>query len=340
MSLPDPSWPLVAVLLMVLAADFVNGWNDAPNAVATVISTRVLSPFYALAMASALNFLGVVVTGTAVAATIGEGILNPAAIGLPVVGAAALSIGIWGAIATLRGLPISITHGLLAALAGAGLVTAGTHVLEWSGWQKVLIGLAFSTLLGFFLAWAIMNALYLILRRARPGLVPRLFGRLQVLSAGFVAFSHGSNDGQKFVGIFTLALMLEYARQHGLEAPLAFDVPMWVMLVCGGAMALGTAAGGWRVMRTMGSRLTRLEPVHGFAAETAAASAIQIATAIGVPLSTTHTISTAIMGAGASRRLSAVRWRVGGKVFTAWVLTFPICFALGALLALLLEQLF
>jgi len=259
---------------------------------------------------------------------------------LPVVGAAALSIAAWGAIATWRGLPISITHGLVAGLAGAGVVTAGTQVLEWSGWQKVLIGLAFSTLVGFFLAWLIMNVLRLILRRAKPGPVPRLFGRLQVLSAGFVAFSHGSNDGQKFVGVFTLALMLEYARQNGLDAPLLFQVPVWVMLVCGAVMALGTAAGGWRVIRTMGSRLTRLDPVHGFAAETAAASAIQLATVMGVPLSTTHTMSTAIMGAGASRRLSAVRWGMGGNVLCAWLLTFPICFALGALLALMFERIF
>jgi PiT family inorganic phosphate transporter len=340
LSLPDPSWPLVLVLLMVLGAEFVNGWNDAANAVGTVISTRVLSPFQALAMASALNLLGAVVTGTAVAATIGKGILEPAAIGLPVVGAAALSIAIWGAIATLRGLPISITHGLVAGLAGAGLVTAGAHVLEWSGWEKVLIGLAFSTLLGFFLAWLIMNVLYLILRRTHPGTVPRFFGRLQIISAGFVAFSHGSNDGQKWMGVFTLALMLEYARQHGLGTLPAFDVPMWVILLCGGVMALGTAAGGRRVIKTMGFGLTRLEPLHGFAAETAAASAIQIATAIGVPLSTTHTISTGIMGVGASRRLSAVRWRVGGNVLAAWILTFPICFALGALLALIFDRLF
>ncbi len=340
MSLPDPTWPLVLVLLIVLGAEFVNGWNDAPNAVATAISTRVVSPFYAIAMASVLNFLGVVVTGTAVAATIGEGILDPAAIGLPVVGAAALSIAIWGAVSTLRGIPISITHGLIAGLAGAGLVTAGAHVLEWSGWQKVLIGLAFSTLVGFFLAWLIMHALHFILRRTHTGTVPRFFGRLQILSAGFVAFSHGSNDGQKFVGVFTLALMLEYARQQGLDTPAAFHVPMWVMLLCGGVMALGTAAGGWRVMRTMGSRLTRLEPVHGFAAETAAASAIQIATAIGVPLSTTHTINTAIMGAGVTRRLSAVRWIVGVNVVKAWIITFPVCFLLGAVLALVLERLF
>jgi len=340
LALPDPSWPLVLVLLIVLVAEFVNGLNDAPNAIATVVCTRVLSPFRALAMASALNLLGAVVTGTAVAATIGKGIVDPAAIGLPVVGAAVLSIAIWGAIATFRGLPISISHGLVAGLAGAGLVTAGPDVLEWSGWQKVLIGLAFSTLVGFSFAWVVMTALHWILRRAQPSLVRKIFGRLQIVSAGFMAFSHGSNDGQKFMGIFTLALMLEYARQHGLDAPPPFEVPFWVIFLCGGVMALGTAMGGWRVMKTMGFGLTKLEPVHGFAAESAAASAIQIATTMGVPLSTTHTINTAIMGVGASRRLSAVRWGVGGNIIAAWILTFPTCFTLSAVLALVFELLF
>jgi PiT family inorganic phosphate transporter len=340
LSLPDPSWPLVFVLLMVLAAEFVNGWNDAPNAIATVICTRVLSPFRALAMATALNLLGAVVTGTAVASTIGKGIVDPAAIGLPVVGAAVLSIAIWGTIATLRGLPISISHGLVAGLAGAGLVTAGPGVLEWSGWQKVLIGLAFSTLVGFFLAWVIMTALYWILRRVQPSLVRKIFGKLQIVSAGAMAFGHGANDGQKFMGVFTLALVLEYARQHGTAAASDFPIPMWVIFLCAGTMALGTAVGGWRVMKTMGFGLTKLEPVHGFAAETAAASAIQIATAMGVPLSTTHTINTAIMGVGASRRLSAVRWGVGGNIIAAWLLTFPICFGLGAVLALVFELFF
>lgn len=339
MNLPDPSWQLVLVLIFVLLAEFVNGWNDAPNAIATVISTRVLAPAHALLMASALNLLGAVVTGTAVAATIGRGIVRPETVGLPVVGAAVLSVAIWGAAATLRGLPISISHGLVAGLAGAGLVTAGVHAMEWSGWQKVFIGLAFSTLLGFFLAMTIMTALYWILRRAKPTMVRSIFGRLQILSAGFMAFSHGSNDGQKFMGVFTLALVLEYARQHGATASSHFSIPLWVILLCGGVMALGTAIGGWRVMRTMGFGLTKLEPVHGFAAETAAASAIQIATAMGVPLSTTHTINTAIMGVGATRRLSAVRWGVGGNIVAAWLLTFPVCFALGALLALVFERL-
>ncbi len=335
MSLPEPSWPLVVVLLMVLAAEFVNGLNDAPNAIATVVSTRVLAPIHALLMASILNLLGALLSGTAVALTIGKGIVDPEAIGLPVVGAAVTSIAIWGAVATWRGLPISITHGLFAGLAGAAFVTAGISSLQWSGWQKVLIGLAFSTVVGFSLALILMRALFWILRRARPTMVRSVFGRLQIVSAGFMAFSHGSNDGQKFMGIFTLALVLEYARQNSLATLPEFSIPVWVVFICATTMALGTLIGGWRVMKTMGFGLTKLEPVHGFAAETAAASAIQIATHFGVPLSTTHTINTAIMGVGASRRMSAVRWGVGGNILATWLLTFPVCAVLGALLALL-----
>ena len=335
MSLPEPSWPLVTVLLMVIAAEFVNGLNDAPNAIATVVCTRVLAPIHALLMASILNFLGALLSGTAVALTIGKGIVDPEVIGLPVVGAAVTSIALWGAVATWRGLPISISHGLVAGLAGAGFVTAGIGSLQWSGWHKVLIGLAFSTVVGFSLALILMRALFWILRRARPTMVRSVFGRLQIVSAGFMAFSHGSNDGQKFMGIFSLALILEYARQNDLTTLPEFGVPPWVMVICATTMALGTLIGGWRVMKTMGFGLTKLEPVHGFAAETAAASAIQIATHFGVPLSTTHTINTAIMGVGASRRMSAVRWGVGGNIIATWILTFPVCAVLGALLALL-----
>ncbi len=287
-----------------------------------------------------MNLLGAMVTGTAVAATIGTGIVRPEAIGLPVVGAAVLGVAFWGAISTLRGLPISISHGLVAGLAGAGLATAGWECLEWSGWKLVLMGLVFSTVGGFFLALLLMTAIYWILRRARPSSVRSIFGRLQIVSAGFMAFSHGSNDGQKFMGVFTLALVLEYATQTGTTAPSQFPIPIWVIILCGAVMALGTAVGGWRVIKTMGFGLTKLEPVHGFAAETAAATAIQIATAMGVPLSTTHTINTAIMGVGASRRLSAVRWGVGGNIVAAWLLTFPICFIFGAVLALLFNWLF
>jgi len=331
--MPDLSLPLFFILFLILAAEFVNGWNDAPNAIATVVSTRVLSPFQALIMASCLNLLGAVVTGTAVAATIGTGIVRPEAIGAPVVAAAVLSIAVWGAVATLWGLPISISHGLVAGLAGAGIVTEGRQVLLWSGWQKVIIGLGFSTLVGFLLALVLMVVLYRALRRVRPTMVRAVFGKLQILSAAFMAFGHGSNDGQKFMGVFALTLVLAGVLPE-------FYVPLWVIILCGMVMAIGTATGGWRVMKTMGFGLTKLDPVHGFAAETSAASAIQIASFLGIPLSTTHTINTAIMGVGASRRLSAVRWGVGRNIVTAWVITFPICAALSAVFALLFRWLF
>lgn len=330
--MPDVSlWlPLIPVLLVVLAAEFVNGWNDAPNAVATVISTRVLSPAHALAMAAVLNILGALLSGSAVAATIGTEIVKPEAIGLPVVTAGVLSVAIWGAIATFYGLPISISHGLLAGLAGAAFVTAGTGALIWEGWKKVIIGFGFSTILGFSLSFAVMTGLYNLLQRTRPSTVHRIFGRLQLISAAFMAFSHGGNDGQKFMGVFSLSLVL------GGILPV-FHVPLWVILLCGTVMGIGTFAGGWRVIKTVGFRLTKLEPVHGFAAETSAALAIQIASHFGIPLSTTHTINTAIMGVGATRRFSAVRWGVGRNIISAWIFTFPACGILGYVFAWLLK---
>jgi PiT family inorganic phosphate transporter len=324
---------LIFVLLLVLAAEFVNGWNDAPNAIATVISTRVLAPLQALAMAAVLNVLGALLSGSAVASTIGTEIVKPGAIGLPVVGAAVLSIAVWGAIATLYGLPISVSHGLLAGLAGAGIVTAGTDVLVWEGWRKMIIGLGFSTLLGFGLALVLMTAIYWGLRAVPRLRVAGIFGRLQMLSAAFMAFSHGGNDGQKFMGVFTLALVL------GGVLP-DFHIPIWVILLCGAVMGIGTFVGGWSVIRTMGFGLTKLEPVHGFVAETAAASAIQIASHFGIPLSTTHTINTAIMGVGATKRFSAVRWGVGRRIISAWILTFPICAVIAAAFAALFRLIF
>ncbi len=324
---------LIIVLLLVLLAEFVNGWNDAPNAIATVVSTRVLRPFHALIMASILNVLGAAVTGTAVAATIGSGIVSPDSIGLSVIAAAVLAVAAWGAVATMIGIPISISHGLVSGLAGAALVVAGSEALIWSGWQKIFVGLGFSTLLGFSLAFIIMTILYWILRRVSPSTVRSIFGKLQVFSAAFMAFSHGSNDGQKFMGIFALALVLGGVMPE-------FHVPLWIILLCGVVMGTGTAVGGWSVIKTMGCRLTKLEPVHGFAAETAAATAIQLASFMGIPLSTTHTISTAIMGVGATKRLSAVRWGVAGNIVAAWLITFPVCGALGALFALLFNWIF
>ena len=312
---------LFVVLALVLGAEFVNGWTDSPNAIATVVSTRVLSPYQAVIMATVLNAVGAM-SGTAVAATIGKDIVRPDVINLATVGAAMVGIIFWSTLAWYYGLPTSESHALIAGLTGAALATAGPESLVAAGWHKVLIGLAFSTFLGFFGGLFLMGMLYRGLANSRPGTVRRTFGRLQILSAAFMAFSHGSNDGQKFIGVFTLSLLL------GGIIP-EFRVPLWVIILCALTMGIGTAVGGWRIVKTMGLRLTKLEPVHGFAAETAAALTIELATRLGVPLSTTHTINTTIIGVGATRRLSAVRWGVTLEIVAAWVLTFPICGAIG-----------
>jgi len=329
--MPEASPTLIPVLLLVLAAEFVNGWTDSPNAIATVVSTRVLCPRDAVIMAVILNIVGAVVTGTAVAATIGKGIVDLEIISLPVVAAAMLAIVIWSTTAWRFGIPTSESHALVAGLTGAALATAGPSVVLWDGWQKVLIGLGFSTLLGFSISIVIMTTLYWSLRRTSLSSIRSIFSRLQMLSAAFVAFSHGSNDGQKFMGTFALALVLGGAMPR-------FYVPLWVMLLCGAIMGLGTACGGWRIIRTTGFRLTKLEPVQGFAAETSGGLTILLASFLGVPLSTTHTINTAIMGVGATRRLSAVRWGVARNIVLAWILTFPACGILGWLFTSLFQM--
>lgn len=324
--MPEQLWSLLPVLLLILAAEFVNGWTDAPNSIATVVSTRVLPPHQAVLMATILNAMGAL-SGTAVAATIGKGIVDPAIVNTTTVAAAMVGIVLWSCLAYyMGGIPTSESHALVAGLAGAGLATAGPSVLLWEGWSKVFIGLLFSTFLGFFGGLVIMLLLYRIFYRSRPGTVRIIFGRLQVLSAAFMSFSHGSNDGQKFIGVFTLALVL------GGVLP-EFHVPLWVILLCAITMGIGTALGGWKIIRTMGMRLTKLEPVHGFAAETSAALVIEAASRLGIPLSTTHTIGTSIMGVGSIQRFSAVRWGVAGEIIMAWVLTFPACGLISYLVA-------
>ncbi|MDR7482731.1 MAG: inorganic phosphate transporter [Armatimonadota bacterium] len=323
---------LLPVLVLVLAAEFVNGWTDAPNAIATVVSTRVLTPSVAVVVATVLNVVGVM-SGTAVAATIGTGIVRADVIDPVTIAAAMTAIVIWSTLAWLRGLPTSESHALVASLAGAGLATAGPAALLWDGWRKVLLGLGFSTLLGFAGGFLLMLTISWLFRRTPLGAVRRLFGRLQILSAGFMAFSHGSNDGQKFMGVFVLTLVL------GGVLP-EFRIPFWVIVLCALTMGLGTALGGWRIVHTMGMRLTKLEPFQGFSAETAAATAIEAASRLGIPVSTTHTINTAIMGVGATRRLSAVRWGVGLEIVTAWILTFPVCALVAAVVARCLRAVF
>jgi len=321
---------LITALILVLAAEFINGWTDAPNAIATVVSTRVLPPSLAVLMAAVLNIVGALATGTAVAYTIGAGIVKLEVISLPVIIAAMLTVIIWSTVGWFYGIPTSESHELVAALAGAGLATGGPSVLLWEGWQKVLIGLGFSTLLGFSLGAVIMTGLYWILRRANLSFIRSAFSRLQIVSAAFLAFSHGSNDGQKFMGIFTATLVL-----GGIVSD--FVVPLWVMLLCGGVMAVGTALGGWRIMRTVGFKITKLEPVHGFAAASSGTLTILLASRFGIPLSTTHCITTSIMGVGATRRFSAVRWGVARSIVLTWIITFPACGLIGWAIASLLK---
>ncbi len=323
--MPEISLPLIIVLLLVLGAEFVNGWTDAPNAIATVVSTKVLSPRKAVIMAVLLNILGAM-SGQAIAATIGKGIVRPEIINLTTVAAAMIALIAWSSIAAYFGLPTSESHALVAGLAGAGLATAGPSVLLWDGWRKVLIGLGFSTFLGFGFGYLIILAISWIFRNTAPSRVKKLFGKCQILSAAFMAFGHGSNDGQKFIGAFVLALVLGGTMTE-------FHVPIWVIVLCATVMGIGTSIGGWRIIKTMGVKLVKLETYHGFAAETGAATAMQIAAVFGIPLSTTHTINTSIMGVGSVRRFSAVRWGVAGEIIVAWILTFPVCGGLSWLVA-------
>jgi PiT family inorganic phosphate transporter len=312
---------LIIVLLLVLWAEFVNGWTDAPNAIATVISTRTLSPAQAVAMAAVLNLLGVL-SGTAVAKTIGKGIIDPSAVNLTTVGGAMVGIIFWSTLTARWGIPTSETHALVSGLAGAGLAAAGPKALVLAGWTKVVLGLLFSTLLGFAGGLVVMTLIYWLFRDVAPGRVRGTFRWLQIVSSAFMAFSHGSNDGQKFMGAFTLALVL------GGRLP-QFEIPLAVILLCAATMALGTMVGGWKIIQTMGMKMTKLTTHQGFAAEVAAASTIELASHFGIPVSTTHTISTAIIGVGAVRRMSAVRWGVTARLVAAWLLTFPICTFIG-----------
>lgn len=309
--------PLIAVLFLILGAEFVNGWTDAPNSIATVIATKVLSPRQAVLMAAVFNFLGVL-SGTAVATVIGKGIVESELINLTTIATAMLGIIIWSTLAWRFGLPTSESHALVAGLTGAAMATNGISAIVWAGWNKVLIGLLFSSFLGLGGGFFIMNIIYLFFAKASRQTVSKIFGKLQILSAAFMAFGHGSNDGQKFIGTFALALLV------GGILPI-FKIPLFVILICAAIMTIGTATGGWRIIKTIGLKLTKLEPVHGFAAETGAALTIQLASFFGIPLSTTHTITTSIMGVGATQKLKAVKWGVAKNIVLAWILTFPIC---------------
>jgi PiT family inorganic phosphate transporter len=318
---------LVFTLILILGFEAVNGATDAPNAIATVVSTRVMRPMAAVGMAALFNALGAL-SGTAVATTIGKGIVDLQAVTLETTAAAAIAVIVWSSVAWYFGLPTSESHGIVAGIAGAAVGAVGPDVLLWSGWQKVFMGVGTAVVGGITGGFLLMLGLIWLMRRASPLLARRLFGALQMVSAAFMAWSHGTADGQKAMGVMAMALAIHYDKDFG--------VPLWVILLCATTMGVSTALGGWRIIRTLGMQLTSLQPVHGFAAETAAALTITVTARMGIPVSTTHTIGSAIMGVGATRRLSAVRWGIAYNIVMAWILTFPICFGLGWLVVMLI----
>ena len=321
----------VAVIVAIaLIFDFTNGFHDAANAIATSISTRALTPRVALLMSAILNLLGAFVT-TAVAATVGKGIVATAAITLAVVGAALIGAIAWNLITWRLGLPSSSSHALIGGLIGAMLAAHGVGFVEWASiWKKVVVPGLLSPLAGLVAGFALMLALYWLFRRWRPATVNRTFRAAQTLSAAFVSFSHGANDAQKTMGVVTLALVAG-GFQH------TFAVPRWVIVGSAGAIGLGTYSGGWRIIRTMGQRIIRLQPVNGFAAELSSATILILASLQGFPVSTTHVVSGAIMGVGSTRNPSAVRWGLAGNIVVAWVLTIPCAAGVAALIYALMH---
>lgn len=312
-----PDWVIWVVVILALLFDFTNGWNDAANSIATVVSTRVLSPLQAVALAAAFNVIGAFYSD-AVAKTIGAGLVDPIEVNQLVILATLVAGITWNVTMTLAGLPISASHALIGGLVGAAVAKGGWAIVNLGGIRTVLLAMLLSPVLGALMGWLLMHVINFLLRNQAPASVTRWFKRLQLLSVGFVSFSHGSGDAQKVMGIITLALFA------GGYLP-DISVPTWVVVAAASAMGLGTMIGGWGVIKTLGMKMMRLQPVHGFAAETAAATFLTIAARIGIPVSSTHTITGSIIGVGMARRVSAVRWGIANKIVYAWVLTLPGC---------------
>jgi PiT family inorganic phosphate transporter len=324
---------LLVVLGLAVLFDYINGFHDTANAIATSVSTRALRPEHAILMSATANFLGAL-TGTAVATTISKGLADTptGAPGQTIVAAALVGAIIWNLITWRRGIPSSSSHALIGGLLGSVAASVGVQAIKIDGVvNKVIVPLVLSPVLGILIGFGAMVVILNVFRRANPRRINERFRRLQVISAAAMAFSHGSNDAQKTMGIMTLALVAAGVL------PANASIPLWVIVLAATAISLGTAAGGWRIIKTMGQRVVKLDPVHGFAAETTAASIIYTASHFGMPVSTTHVISSAIMGVGASDRLSAVRWGVAGNIVVAWILTIPASAAAAAVAYLVLS---
>ena len=317
---------LIGLIGIALLFDFLNGLHDSANSIATIVSTRVLSPRYAVIWAAFFNFIAFLVFGLHVAGTVGAGIIGVEVIDDQVIFGALGGAIAWNLLTWYLGIPSSSSHALIGGLLGAGIAKAGLHAVVWGGVLKTTAAVVLSPALGFLLALLLVLIVSWVFVRSTPGRVDRLFRSLQFVSASLYSLGHGGNDAQKTMGVIAVLL---YA--HGLEKG-AFHVPLWVVLACQSAMALGTLWGGWRIVHTMGSKITRLTPMQGFCAETGGAITLFLATISGIPVSTTHTITGAIVGVGAARRVSAVRWNVAQSIVVAWVITMPMAALVAALL--------
>jgi len=309
------------VVIAALAFDFINGFHDTANAIATSVSTRALSIRNAILMAAGLNFVGALVS-THVATMVGKGIVDPVHVSQTVVLSALIGAIFWDLLTWHYGIPSSSSHAIIGGIIGSVVAARGWTVLKWGGISKILVAIVVSPLAGTLIAFLIMVAIFWGFRNYHPSPLNRGFRKLQVLSAAFMAFSHGSNDAQKSMGVITMALV-------SFGAIGTFHIPVWVILACATSMALGTAMGGWRIIKTVGSDFVKLQPVHGFCAETSSAGVILTASAMGIPISTTHVITSAILGVGLSQGWRKVNWLVGARIVWAWVLTIPASAAVG-----------
>jgi inorganic phosphate transporter, PiT family len=318
---------VVAIIIVALVFDYINGFHDAANSIATVVSTRVLSPGQAVIWAAVFNFIAAFTFGTAVAKTVGSGLVDIRLVTFSVIFAGLIGAIVWDLITWYFGLPTSSSHALIGGYAGAAVAKAGMVAIIASGWTKTLIFIVLAPLMGMVLGFLIMLLTMWIFHGFSPGRVDRWFRRLQLLSAAAYSLGHGGNDAQKTMGIIAGVLVAGgYLQMANGELP----IPFWVIMAAHGAIALGTLSGGWRIIHTMGSKITKLQPVGGFAAETAGAISLFAATHLGIPVSTTHTITGAIIGVGSIKRLSAVRWGVAGRIVWAWILTIPASAAIAA----------
>lgn len=325
---------VIFIVLVALAFDFLNGFHDSANSISTVVSTRVLSPRYAVMWAAFFNFVAAFLFGVGVAKTIGTGIIHPDIVDDHLILAALGGAIIWNIVTWYFGLPSSSSHALIGGLIGAGIVKGGTGVLVFHGIAKTTIFIILSPAIGLGLGLVLMIAVLNLSRNSNVARADKLFRKLQLLSAAVYSLGHGMNDAQKTMGIIAIVL---YSR--GLLGP-TFYIPFWIVLLCHAVIALGTLTGGWRIVKTMGTKITKLRPMGGFCAETAAAISIIGASYAGIPVSTTHTITGAIMGVGATKRLTAVRWGVAGSIIWAWILTIPVTALMSAVIYLVLETIF